>query len=169
VNYASGDQVRLWDRLQPWPGCSGIVVASPDTDDYCSRFPREHWSYLRRGILIDTTEAGLIHYPEADSELTLVTRGDAPQPEEWAELRRAQFARPNSEWRSGSGPSVLIGVVNPNGQICTGTRGKQGTDHLQLSYRAECGHCGHVYGANGSDIHERLCPLCQDGVPGLEY
>lgn len=169
MNYRTGEQIRLWDRLHPWSGCSGLVVASPDTSEFTDRFPREHWSFLQRGVLIETTEAGLIHYPEPDSELSLVSRGEAPQPEEWAALRKAQLARPNSEWRSGSGPSVQIGVVNPHGQICTGHRGKSGTDHLQLSYRTECGHCGDAYGANGSDLHERRCPACQDGAPGLEY
>jgi len=169
VNYGTGEEIRLWDRLAPWPGCSGVVVASFDTDEYSQRFPREHWSYLKQGILVDTTQAGLIHYPEADSELTLVRRGEALQPSEWADLRREQFGRLKSEWRSGSGPSVQIGVVNPHGQICTGHRGRPGTDQLQLAYRAECGFCGNVYGANGSDLHERRCPLCQGGAPGLEY
>lgn len=169
MNYATGEPIRVWDRIEPWPGCSGVVVASPDTGEYTQRFPREKWSYLQRGILMDTTQAGLIHYPEPDTELTLVSRGGPLRPEEWAELRRHQFSRHRSEWRSGSGPSVQIGFLNPHSQICTGHRGKAGTDHLQLVYRVECGLCGHVYGANGSDMHERRCPACQNGAPGLEY
>jgi phage FluMu protein Com len=29
-----------------------------------------------------------------------------------------------------------------------------------------CSHCGHQYGANGSDYHHRKCPKCQGGAPG---
>jgi len=32
-----------------------------------------------------------------------------------------------------------------------------------------CSHCGHVYGANSTDVWERLCPVCQDGKPGSSY
>lgn len=72
-------------------------------------------------------------------------------------------------WQSGSGASVQIGAVNRNGQRCCGDRGVPGTDYLQLAYKMECTVCGHVYGANGSDAHERLCPQCQGGAPGIVY
>jgi hypothetical protein len=60
------------------------------------------------------------------------------------------------------------GYVNPNGQVTVRNTGKPGTDHLQYIYQLACSRCGHVYGANGSDIHERKCPSCQSGAPGLE-
>jgi hypothetical protein len=72
-------------------------------------------------------------------------------------------------WQSGSGASVKIGYVNPNGQRCCGHRGVLGTDHMQLAYKVECTKCGYVYGANGSDMHERRCPECQGGAPGIRY
>ena len=28
--------------------------------------------------------------------------------------------------------------------------------------------CGARYGANGSDFHQRKCPNCQGGMPGLD-
>lgn len=59
------------------------------------------------------------------------------------------------------------GFVNPNGQITIRNTGLRGTDHLQYIYQLACSHCGHVYGANGSDIFERQCPKCQGGRPGL--
>jgi hypothetical protein len=33
-------------------------------------------------------------------------------------------------------------------------------------YILQC-ECGYEYGANGSDIFERLCPRCQGGAPGI--
>jgi hypothetical protein len=56
--------------------------------------------------------------------------------------------------------------VNKNGQKNLGTTGRPGTDHMQVVYRMQCGHCGHVYGANGSDIWQRKCPKCQEGAEG---
>lgn len=72
-------------------------------------------------------------------------------------------------WQSGSGDSVRIGYVSANGQRCCGHRGVLGTDHGQYAYKLECTRCGYVYGANGSDVHLRLCPECQGGAPGIPY
>jgi rubredoxin len=59
------------------------------------------------------------------------------------------------QWQEGSGESVEIGYFNPNGQQCC--------------YKTECTICGYVYGTNGSDMHERRCPECQNGAPGIKY
>jgi hypothetical protein len=168
MRYETGEDVRLWDRVA-WGSGRGIVVFSIDSDEYTLRFPKEQWSYLRAGAMVDSAEAGLVHEHENPPPMEFVARGGPPTPAEWAELRRLQIARSGSEWRGGTGPSVEIGAVNGNGQICLGHRGIGGTDHLQLAYRLECGHCGLIYGANGSDAHERLCPQCQGGRPGIEY
>jgi hypothetical protein len=169
MNYENGEKVYLWDRVKIDGKYSGVVVFSIDDDQYSALFPKEQWSYLKRGVMIDTTFGGLVHYPDKDEDLELISRGDRPTPEEWAELRKVQFETAGTEWKSGKGESVKIGYVNRNGQICSGHRAKPGTDHLQHAYRVECGLCGHVYGANGSDMHERRCPECQSGVTGIDY
>ena len=61
------------------------------------------------------------------------------------------------------------GFINPNGQITIRNTGLPGTDHNQYVYQLGCSTCGHVYGANGSDIHQRKCPKCQDGRDGLPF
>lgn len=71
------------------------------------------------------------------------------------------------DWQGGTGASVQIGAVNRNNQRCCGHHGVAGTDHMQLAYKVECMQCGYVYGANGSDLHERLCPECQGGARGI--
>jgi hypothetical protein len=61
------------------------------------------------------------------------------------------------------------GYVNqPHSQVVIRNTGLPGNDKNQYVYQLGCSHCGHVYGANGSDIHERKCPMCQGGKPGLE-
>lgn len=70
---------------------------------------------------------------------------------------------------SGTGDTTEIGYTNTNDQQCHGTLKVKGTDHRQYVYRLECLRCGYVYGANGADIHERRCPECQGGAPGIRY
>jgi hypothetical protein len=55
------------------------------------------------------------------------------------------------------------GFINSNGQITIRDTGLAGTDNKQHVYQLGCSKCGHVYGANGSDIHDRKCPKCQNG------
>ena len=75
----------------------------------------------------------------------------------------------NAGFSSGDGRWTQIGKVNDNRQKNHGKRGHPGNDHLQYSYKLECLDCGHCYGANGSDIHERKCPECQGGAVGIPY
>jgi hypothetical protein len=74
-------------------------------------------------------------------------------------------------FRSGTTDTTQIGYINQNLQRCAGTRGVAGTDHGQVAYRMECEapDCGHVYGANGTDVFQRKCPYCQGGKPGIEF
>ena len=72
-------------------------------------------------------------------------------------------------FQDGGGPTVKIGYVNRNDQECQGHRGHAGTDHKQLAYRMQCRHCDHIYGANGSDVHQRKCPECQGGADGIAF
>ncbi len=72
-------------------------------------------------------------------------------------------------WQSGTGAWTQIGSINRRGQRCCGHRGIPGNDHKQLAYKVECTICGHVYGANGSDLFERRCPECQRGARGIKY
>ena len=61
------------------------------------------------------------------------------------------------------------GYTNKNGQVVVGRTDLPGNDHNQYVYVLRCGRCGHRYGANGSDIWQRLCPRCGGGRPGLAY
>lgn len=71
--------------------------------------------------------------------------------------------------KSSEHPTTCIGYINRNGQLVIRNTRLNGTDRNQYIYQLACSHCGHVYGANGSDIHLRLCPKCQGGASGLPY
>jgi len=59
------------------------------------------------------------------------------------------------------------GYTNRNRQRVIRATGLPGTDHGQTVYVLHCEDCATEYGANGSDIFQRLCPSCQGGKPGL--
>ena len=60
-----------------------------------------------------------------------------------------------------------IGFRNQNGQVVERKTGLAGTDHNQTVYALRCDNCSNLYGANGSDIARRRCPICDAGRAGL--
>jgi hypothetical protein len=72
-----------------WNGCTGIVVFSIDSDEYSHAFPKEHWSYLERGVMFATNRAGLVHSSECDESMELIKRGGPPSVEEWGPIERS--------------------------------------------------------------------------------
>jgi hypothetical protein len=98
---------------------------------------------------------------------------DASEPELRAKvliaLGREIPTRAADNQSRGSGYSTRAGFTNSNGQIVVRATGLPGTDHGQTIYVLRCIPCGEEYGANGSDIFQRKCPVCQDGRPGLFF
>ena len=66
-------------------------------------------------------------------------------------------------------------ALNRNQQRLVQKTDEPGTDHGAHVWVLVCerpsdkdaGVCCHQYGANGTDFHERKCPKCQGGKPGL--
>lgn len=61
------------------------------------------------------------------------------------------------------------GYQNPNSQQVMRQTDLPGTDFGQRIYVLRCNKCKREYGANGSDTHDRKCPFCQGGRPGLPF
>jgi len=74
MNYPDGTKVRLGDTLKLWEGCVGTVVCSIDDDEYTPQYPKTEWGYLDRGVLIESEQAGLIHYIEPEVSFKLIER-----------------------------------------------------------------------------------------------
>ena len=73
MKYPDGQEVRLGDTVALEGEQQGIVVCSIDTGEYSDAYPRDQWSYLDAGVLIEFPSYGLIHYKEPESTLRLVT------------------------------------------------------------------------------------------------
>jgi hypothetical protein len=59
------------------------------------------------------------------------------------------------------------GYKNKHGQIVISRTGFPSESFPgQTIYHLRCDPCGHDYGSNGSDIHKRHCPRCQNGSKG---
>jgi hypothetical protein len=74
MKYQSGQVSRLGDRVRVGGDSSGVVVCSIDTDEYTPEFPREQWSYLGTGVMIQFASYGLVHYTEPDEDLEFLGR-----------------------------------------------------------------------------------------------
>lgn len=72
--YADGQEVRVGDVVKLARRDEGVVVCSIDTGIYTNEFPEKDWSYLKRGVMIDFKEIGLVYYEEADGDISLVYR-----------------------------------------------------------------------------------------------
>jgi hypothetical protein len=74
VNYPDGRKIMVGDRLKLWDGCFGTVVCTIDDDEYTPEYSRDRWAYLKTGVLIDSSQAGLIHYDVPEDSLELIER-----------------------------------------------------------------------------------------------
>ena len=98
----------------------------------------------------------------------------------WRECRVVLRDIPVCRNRDGKSPILLPmsrrgkrttepGYKNDNRQVVLRRTDYPGTDHNQYVYVLHCEECDNEYGANGSDIHQRKCPSCQGGKPGLPF
>lgn len=74
MKYPDGQEVHLGDRVHLWAGAEGTVVCSLDTREFSEGYPEAEWGYLRKGVLIDSPQAGLIHYLEPEDSFKLIRR-----------------------------------------------------------------------------------------------
>lgn len=41
----------------------GLVIANLDRGEFSSKASREEWSYLNSGVIVETQNAGFVHFP----------------------------------------------------------------------------------------------------------
>jgi hypothetical protein len=74
MQYPDGKLVRVGDRVRLASDAEGRVVCDFDHDEHAAEFARSEWQYLKKGVLIETEQFGLIHFPEDDPGLEIVRR-----------------------------------------------------------------------------------------------
>jgi hypothetical protein len=90
-----------------------------------------------------------------------------------AQVQRARRARANTAHWIASGEQFIwesttaIGYRNRDDQVVLHRTDLSGSRLYQRVYLMRCDQCGHEYGVDGCDVHNRRCPNCQGGPPGL--
>ena len=64
MKYADGTAIKRGDRVRIAGKHRGVVVADIDGAAYLESYPKEQWTYLGSGVLIDTDFGGLVHYQQ---------------------------------------------------------------------------------------------------------
>jgi len=78
VTYPDGKKMIVGDGLKLWNGCVGTVVCSIEDDEYTPEHPRDQWAYLKTGVLINSSQTGLIHYHAPEDLFELLERKREP-------------------------------------------------------------------------------------------
>lgn len=73
MQYSDGQRAKVGDIVM-LAGELGEVVCSIDDSIYSPAHPENQWAYLTRGIMVEFKAFGLIHYENAEEDLTLVRR-----------------------------------------------------------------------------------------------
>lgn len=64
MKYTDGTEIKLGDKVIISGKYHGVVVANIDGSEYSESHPKDQWSYLGSGVMIDTNFGGLVHYQE---------------------------------------------------------------------------------------------------------
>lgn len=69
MNYATGESVKLGDKVSLPEDSGGVVVFIIDTGEYSPDYPEAEWGgYLKKGVMIRFPLYGMIHYEELENE-----------------------------------------------------------------------------------------------------
>ena len=74
MKFPDGKTVRIGDHVKLWDGCFGKVVAIFDSREFEPGYLKNEWGYLEHGILVESDQAGLIHYLEPEPTMELIRR-----------------------------------------------------------------------------------------------
>lgn len=84
-------------------------------------------------------------------------------------MRLSPYVAPSRAGRTAARAiTIEPGVTNASGQTVIRKAGRAADDLPgQSIYVLRCTRCGHEYGEAGIRAHQRKCPKCDNGKPGL--
>ena len=65
MNYENGTAVLIGDMVGLGGGMTGVVVAVIAAGEFSAGYSADDWRYLRTGVLVESPQADIIHYPDA--------------------------------------------------------------------------------------------------------
>lgn len=72
MKYLDGNEIHVGDKVIA-DDSEGVVVCVIDTKQFSNSYP-EGWISAEKGVFIETTKWGLVHYPEIDEDVSLIER-----------------------------------------------------------------------------------------------
>jgi ribosome-dependent ATPase len=73
MEYIDGNEVLIGDKVIADNSVGKIVCIISD-NQFPLEFPKKFWDYLKTGVLIETEDMGLVHYPIIDQDVRFVER-----------------------------------------------------------------------------------------------
>ena len=77
MKYINDKEVMLGDKVDIGGGMTGTVVCSIEDQLYSDGYLQSKWEHLGKGILVDSEQAGLVHFAEPDIDLVLISRAES--------------------------------------------------------------------------------------------
>jgi len=74
MNYVDGKLVLLGDEVALGGNMYGVVVACLDEGQYSEGYGEQDWGYLEHGVLVNSSEAGIVYFARSSPNLTLIKR-----------------------------------------------------------------------------------------------
>jgi hypothetical protein len=73
MKYPDGQTVHIGDKLLI-DGDEAVAVFSIDTGEFSETFPKDDWTYLKKGVMFQTKRLGLVFQEETSGDLELLER-----------------------------------------------------------------------------------------------
>lgn len=74
MKYEDGKQVLLGDQVHLDGDITGTVMCSIDDGIYTPEYLESEWGHLKKGVMVFSKQAGLIHYAEWNKDCVLMER-----------------------------------------------------------------------------------------------
>ena len=73
MRYKDGQQVKVGDKIVADNSEGVVVEVIGGGSGFENHSP---WEHLVRGIVVETKDMGMVHYPEVDEDIRLVSRAE---------------------------------------------------------------------------------------------
>jgi hypothetical protein len=74
MNYLNGRPIVVGDLVELGGGMTGVVACTLEDGQAALGFSGDEWSDLKEGVLVQSEQAGLIHFSDPDIDLVLIRR-----------------------------------------------------------------------------------------------
>ncbi|MFW0766980.1 hypothetical protein ACN0IV_14220 [Trabulsiella odontotermitis] len=74
MKYPDNSNILLGDIVTLGGGMTGVVVCNFENEEFANGFNKDEWGHFKTGIMVKSSQAGLVYYAEDCIDLTLVKR-----------------------------------------------------------------------------------------------